>query len=543
MKDEEKDGFWDIEHLLPKKRRRTASFDVSAKEILIEPAQMKDSPDRKINFFDRRESETKLLFRYCPDNSFVKNVGIYKRTQDTKYYEDFENTMHKYLRLTVKDAERVPYFSYFPQYSQMTRAQMEWYLFWRSGCRRREYMQTDFSYILLYVFELINFDNPRYPMRVAEELCCLWSGYRAEYPQLDKYLSSWLCDYCFIHKIPLPMSLISDFVCETVRYSYLKEAYLGAGCDAGAMYGSAVIYGVSGYNYKKSKYYTGGNKELFNTHICEAAAAGFCACIDSREEASDAPSSVMHREAFVGALCTSSAQRSIEIEYRPIYKTGALRAEATLAVKYAENRLRGILGIRSRLSVAGLSDRVKSGIDAYFFEKFGSRSERQAADRQRAEPEYMAYYESESTHLRTGHAAEIERASWETAILMGECFDCSDDDAEAAKKSTDACIEEDLPKAPSVPGIPLYGGADGDMAELVGALSEAQREILFLIASEKNGAAQRYAVSNGMFLSDAVGSINEQAIDIIGDILVECEGDSYRVPEEYESEVKKCRKI
>ena len=555
MQKQEKDELWDIESLLPKRKRRPVRFDVSATELSIGnsggSADLDD--DRRISFFGRGEPEMKLIFEYSPENAFVKSVGIYKRVGGAKYYEDFEQTMHKYLRLTVKSAERVPFFSYFPQYSQLDRAQMEWYLFWRSGCRRREYMQTDFSYILLYVFELINFENPKYPDRIAEELCALWENYRAEHVQLDKYLPSWLLDYCFIHKIPLAVDRISGFLSAVFRFSYLREAYLGSAdcvCDA---IDSAIVSGISGYDYKKSKYYTDENKQLFDAHIYGAAAAGLGLGIKSMRDASvGAPTSTMRREAYVGALCTSTAARSIEIEYQPIYRTGMLRAEATLAVKYAENRLRGILGVRSRLSVNDLSDKVRAGVDEYFSEHFSDVLKKQKKEQPESAPSYMAYYESESTGLEICRAADIERASWSTAQLMGECFEDDENEAEVnfempAEESRDN--NQARMSEPAFSSFEVSFSLSDNVAEpeegvkaLVMALSERERTVLSLLLSDPS-AAERYAVSEGTFLADVCDAINERALELIGDILVECVGDGYSVLCDYESEVRKCQII
>ena len=194
MSDNGRDDFWNIERLVPPRahRHKTVRYDVSGAEITV-PADDDsvrgsdaDREGRRLTSLSAEREREELVCEYSPDNSFVRRVQVYARQGGFHYYEDFERTMHKYLRLTVKHAEREPFFSYVPQYSQLSGARMSWYLYWRSACRRREYLPTDYSYVLLYVYELLNFHNLRHPDIMADELCSLWAAYRAEYPQLAR---------------------------------------------------------------------------------------------------------------------------------------------------------------------------------------------------------------------------------------------------------------------------------------------------------------------------------------------------------------------
>ncbi len=555
MKHTEHDDFWDIEKLIPKRERHSAPvrFDVSGVDISDgSEASGNSSGGLKLDlggFSLQEESGEKLLFEYTPDNPLITKVRIYRRRSPIRYYEDFENTMHKYLRLTVKSAERVPFFSYVPQYSQLSPKRMSWYLYWRSGCRRREYMQTDYAYVLLYVYELLNFHNPKHPEKIVQELCSLWGAYRKEYSQLDRCMPGWVCDYCLIHRVSFPYAEV-EYIDELIQSVPLREFYLGSLGQGSDSISRAVVIGGSGYSYRKSKYYSGDNKALFDLHIPSAAARAVEKSTGGLAvTAEGTQSSSVRRDAYAGALCTSSARRAIEIEYIPLYRSGELRAEATLAVKYAENKLRSVLGVRSRLSVTGLPAEMRESIDEYYAEHFGDRFCRGEASRgeRDAGAGYMELYESPVSGLELGRAADIEARSWATAELMGEAFDGDEPAEGASEPSGEGAFESILEEPQSCTDAPFFPsaptGGEGWIPETCGALDELCIEVLTLIAENKTSEAKSRAARRGAFLSDVCATINETALDIMGDILIECVFDEYYILEDYESEVKQWLRI
>ena len=65
---------------------------------------------------------------------------------------------------------------------------MGWYLWFRELVGKGQYPDTDYSYILLYVYEIINLPHCGDAMERREILLGLWLNYRKRYAQLDSYL-------------------------------------------------------------------------------------------------------------------------------------------------------------------------------------------------------------------------------------------------------------------------------------------------------------------------------------------------------------------
>lgn len=124
---------------------------------------------------------------YDADGVLLHRVEVYVWRSDYRYFDQFVQDAAAYAArpAPAEQPAREPFFSFFPQYVQMGRRQETWYLWWREQVRHGVFPDTDYAYILLYVFELIN--QPLPP--VAEDrgeagtVCRTWraSGWRTRH--------------------------------------------------------------------------------------------------------------------------------------------------------------------------------------------------------------------------------------------------------------------------------------------------------------------------------------------------------------------------
>ena len=86
-------------------------------------------------------------YAYSP---LIRKVTVLPWPQSYNYYQRFVLDAQKYARIRGKETEPVPFFSYIPQYSQLSREQLLFYFWFREQTRARVYMDNvDFAYILL----------------------------------------------------------------------------------------------------------------------------------------------------------------------------------------------------------------------------------------------------------------------------------------------------------------------------------------------------------------------------------------------------------
>ena len=109
-------------------------------------------------------------------------------------------------RLSNVTSKAAPFFAYYnqrPSYGNMDKRQLAWYLYWRQEVRHGRYLDTGLDYIRLLALELINGYGVPDQLAGYEQLSDLWLHYREQYPSLDNWLPEWLCDYLLVNGSPL----------------------------------------------------------------------------------------------------------------------------------------------------------------------------------------------------------------------------------------------------------------------------------------------------------------------------------------------------
>lgn len=107
---------------------------------------------------------------------------------------------------TESEVPFAPFSSYWPTYAAMKPEQEQWYYYWRSEFRRGEKVETDLSYLFIYVYELINGVGWEHPQDGLDTLVRVWETYRARFRRLDGYMAEWVREFALVHALDLPES-------------------------------------------------------------------------------------------------------------------------------------------------------------------------------------------------------------------------------------------------------------------------------------------------------------------------------------------------
>lgn len=543
----EQDRFWDIDALLPARKlpprsRHTAAVDVTvdaepadAQAVHAEPlpppgtttVHPRGAPLPGISgrhpVFPPPPPEQAPLLEYEPDSALIRRVSIRIPNTNHPFGEDFCRTAQRLASRHGTRADPVPFFSYVPKYNQMTDRQLDWYLTLRDCIRQEVYPATDFSYLLLLVYEVINLGGQGDPAAGAETLLRIWRHYRAVYPRLETCLSEWICDYCLIHRLPPPVLSYEERTA-IMSGCTLKEFYVSGGKTG---YLQALLCFASNYDYRKSKFCSTETLPLFDrviptvlSHVIDAASTDGRLFSDIRMD-----DSRLQRLAYSGALCASSAQRKIDVRYCSFSRSHELRFLITDIVKYTENRLRASLGIRSRMTVYALPTDTRALIDAEC-DRLLPRREPVRKRKPVEVPEYEKLYDIPAKPLDPQHAAEIERQSWDTARELIEAFETAEDLPEPSPAPIPAPKADPVPTAAPVPEAdPLPPTDDNPFAPY--------RAFLLALLDGDNSAARAAAAAVGKLPDVMADEINELAVDRFGDILLEDTGDGWQIPDDY----------
>ncbi len=551
--------FWNLSDLIPQRKRpqaMPAKYDTDAVDVVSMPPAIEQAPAReyaleKEHFVPPHTADdlkpAKAEAAYRPAGNLIHEVRIYPWKTQYAYYEQF--CRHARL-LTEREGTEVPFadfFSYMPQYSQMNRAQLAYYLWWRTNFRRGVCLEASYSYLLLYLYEIINQGDKITPKTGQENMLRLWLSYRDRHPRLDVLIREWLCDYSLLHRLPppkLPRQLFRDLV----TGCRLREFYVSATAEE-EYYSEAILLFCSNYDYQKSKFYREDTAPLFDLILPGAAKVALTYLQEKNGENSPRHGgySTVSRDAFSGAICSYRLKRRIEVDYSSFSHTHELRYVITDVLKYAENALRSVLGIKSRLSVYEISGELRTLLDAYLKEVLPDRPAKRAVVIEET-PDYEKQYDLPAVPVSPEKAAEIEAASWQTTKRLIEAFE---NEPVFQEKNVENPIPFPTQIAEIVPiNCPADQGKDElreeedsipashPMTDVAGedAFTAAVGELVGFFPAARLGdkAAQRaFAAEKGIMLDAIADRINTLAEEHFGDILLEDAGGFYTVIEDY----------
>ena len=315
----------------------------------------------------------------------------------------------------------------------------------------------------------------------------------------------------------MPIEELTDFIFDIISASSFKEFYLSYYSSAGELGLISMLAYLSDYDYRRGKFVDGNpaadaerrerQRVMYRTHIKGAMSEVLKTGVGIFDTHSVMGNTAILRcDAFPNSLCTHSVKCMLEIEYYPIAEAKELRVGITAAVRYAENRLRAIMGVKSRLSVVGLPDDYKRVLDGYFDAL--ERSERVVRERE-LEPEYERQYYAPSEALSSESADEIEALSWDTTARLVET-----EEPEEVNKTS----EEALEARAEIFAEDSFG-LDSECVEFISSL---------LFGGDPSG------IDAGAIAE----RVNEAFADGFGDIIIDFDGENYTIIEDYREDVE-----
>ena len=510
---DELDSFWDISALVPQKKSvpyrppSTSAVEITDNTRNENKSEASESTVIKRYITPRGGSELSLrsqldeICEYSPSNSLIHKVKIYKYKTPYAYYDTFLKNAVSYIGRSGEKSDFCPFFSYVPQYDQMNSEQMSYYFWFRQNAQNGVFLKTDFGYLFLYIFELINLGNRLDVKKSQYILMSLWNEYNSEFPAITTKLADWICDFSLLHRLPPPVNISSDIIRKTVS---LKEFYIGIPQDDSRESVKILLRYCNSYDYRKSKFYSDINKELFDRHIPEALRIAVEFYSDNGNILSDRDTgdSMITRDVYAGAVCVAEQKYRIEVSYCSFSRSNELRFLVGDIVKYSENKLRAHIGIKSKMTVYSLGVELRRLLDEYFSVSLPSvKRSRQVQKKQ----EYEVLYDVPKKPLSLTDAAKIEAGSWETTKELIVAFE-DDIQTEELNEQIEENVGTITSEIPNDDPFNIYRKAIVD-------LTNGNPRAITELASEL-----------GRLPDSVVDDINEIAFDTFGDTLIDDDG-------------------
>ena len=101
----------------------------------------------------------------------------------------------RYADMVVRNADFVPLEVYWTTFRDLDeRQKKKWYFYWRYQALNGNYLDTDLSYVILFVYELINYTFNQNAAFNVSMMVRLREAYKDRLPALDKYIVPWIRD-------------------------------------------------------------------------------------------------------------------------------------------------------------------------------------------------------------------------------------------------------------------------------------------------------------------------------------------------------------
>ncbi len=443
----------------------------------------------------------------------------------------------------------VPFRVYYPSYRDMTRRQKDWYFYWRKNVRKGEYIRTDLSYVLVYLYEVINDRDIVNAEDGYGQLLNIWINYRIKFPELDRYLPKWVMEYLYIKDSSIQVmasffenavTLLSDrkhkgLINYLSNLIYSKYYHLNI-----AEIPIHLIYHLIDYQKQFATKREKDRKEIdLDKHLINVLRL----LEDYHKENYGQGLLEYFKPISFKKLPFDRARyfKKIKIEVYPYTRTKIYLYDLlTNLIKEILNRLRKIHKIKGKFKVKIRDPNVQALIDYYWVETFGEDYLGQIS------PKHSKMYlivKSGKFKLDREKVKALEKESEEIEELLSttevDTVITSNDlkDEEISLQLEDPTLKPlDASTVTNDQNVIMINGLDEEWNAFKENLIDYQIETISVVLKSSNTRKkiEEIAETNALMPEALIESINELAIETIGDIVIE----DYNIVEEYMKEIR-----
>jgi hypothetical protein len=444
------------------------------------------------------------------------NLQLPLRNQSTK--KSFFDMASEYTENTHEKTEHISFMCYWPSYEYMSESQLNWYFYLRNCLRNGEYIDTDLSYLFVYIYEIINQIGVNDSDDGFRKMIEIWKNYRKAHDKLDRYLIDWAGDYIRFYNCDAGKSfelLEKEGLFLLMPADMLMEHYI----KNDMILPLELITRFSDYKFYESEFIKSSDGNLFTDHlpglfnkirqhINQEKEGGF--------EAQFIPyKDIKHTKIpFLRAPFNNKTNTRLQV-YLPYERHKPLRDFITSIVKEFENQLRTLKKQKGRLRPDKLSDAIINICKTYAKDAVSGSQTIQTVEIKIDRERLLALIQDSD---------EVRKKLIEGNYEYG---------GEPETSETD-----EIPPMVQEPDIIPATRESGN--RLLPGLSPIQQKILdFLLA--RGGSSRSGEIGaefQGTFVGVEIDKINDSALETIGDLLIGFEDERWYIMEEYINELR-----
>ncbi|MBC3899319.1 hypothetical protein GH811_06795 [Acetobacterium malicum] len=288
-------------------------------------------------------------------------------------HEEFFEDIKKYADKKGAETIFVPFMSYWPSYQSMSGPQRKWYFYWRSEIRKKNYLDTDLSYIFIYIYELLNGVGYQTPDEGYTLLLEIWEAYREAFPKLNNYLYDWTFDFAYLNRIEPSFANYessfhkSSYVTDTIIEQHRQDVPLKISFE--------LVDALCDYSIKGSKFYQSGYHELMKEAIPRIVSLADAFLRKKSQQGlleTFGPEQAVTKERYLyrSALCPQ-ANQTIFVTIKEYSSASQLRNYVNQLVRFGENTLREIYGTKGRLRGIAIDEETGNLIASFLKREYG----------------------------------------------------------------------------------------------------------------------------------------------------------------------------
>lgn len=486
------------------------------------------------------------------------HAGTYgsNRFYDTRIRWEIARVFYKqgvFMQDFTDDYEEAEEFSsYFPNYQMMSYKQLRTYFTWRTRVRQGVVEKTALSYVYLYVYELITNIGVENPLAGLEQLMWFWQEYRELDSSLDNHIPAWIKDYHIYYDLPHTFT-------EFVEGVGMEEYYPGLAEQENRF---EQYCSIASYDIRKSGFVSEETLPLFRESVGQVLEQLSVLMADNGASLEDSIFQPMKSMAvwqpFKDALffpANSQPNKTVMISPKEIYVCSNNSWGVSKVI--TTERGRKLLGYIFKQTesvlrrLTGYKHKLKADADILTHESVQMLENKGTSIEKLVTGVTMAVYREATKTVVTVDAGNLQKIR-EEALVTQEKLTVPEEEewSFATKKETEMPVKsvqpvqkESTPEAKqiSTEGIlqmaeaPVEKPVSGPWTELKQALSEVELGALAVLLNN-TADFKAFADTKGIMQEVLADGINEKAMDIIGDGLMD---EEFVLYEDYIEEVRK----
>ncbi|WP_078592943.1 TerB N-terminal domain-containing protein [Evansella clarkii] len=474
--------------------------------------------------------------------------------------QEFIKDSYKYKGRTQNSAREIPFQTYWTTFKDLNDKQLKWYFYWRQQVLNKNYIDVDMSYIILFVYELINYSFNKKAAFNVSMMDTLYKKYVDRHTKLKNYLPAWTADMLYELNEP---ELAKEWGSPNERVPKLYDVL-----EEGIALNKVTMNTWKEYfsNQRETAYFSENRTKVYNVF---KESMGFLEEIyqDNNQNLLDRWFEIREERNVRYVFRSAVIGREVEAVHEYITKiqpTEVLVQEVNAMIRLSENISRKMNNVNRGIKVNEevLPIGIKEKMEARFLNNIGT-SQSTKTSRKITNERFKDVSPRETTEEKvegskipmppqedrdkspylTFDESKIENLKRETNELVEVFEEGTDKEVATDTKPEKPSTDENIADLKSNSKLEIHyedSENEEEVRDFVNQLTNQEAAFLLLFTQNSGRSieqekAQKFAKEQSLMLGVFLTELNEKAMEYLEENIVDTEGDNVVFDEEFQS--------